>query len=117
MRTKGSSYREPLKGQPNYLVASFGKKEGSNTPFPGNTTFTSEPVLSEEAREMIWVSVMRKGMPLKAVSAQFHVDMRRVAAVVRMKEIEKKWVEEVSFFSSLFFFLVSCTPVGFCDEL
>ncbi|KAL2156891.1 hypothetical protein VTH06DRAFT_2764 [Thermothelomyces fergusii] len=37
---------------------------------------------------------MVKGMPLKAVSAQYHVDMRRVAAVVRMKEIEKRWERE-----------------------
>jgi hypothetical protein len=53
-------------------------------------------VLSEEARETIWNNVMVEGLPLKAVSARFSVDMRRVAAVVRMKEIEKRWETSVS---------------------
>ncbi|EAQ90030.1 hypothetical protein CHGG_06649 [Chaetomium globosum CBS 148.51] len=65
-------------------------------PFPNNPNFRSEPVLSSEARKMIWEAIMVKGMPLKAVSAEFHVDMRRVAAVVRMMEIEKKYEREVT---------------------
>jgi hypothetical protein len=48
-------------------------------------------VLSDEARERIWRNVMQKGLPLKAVSARHGVDMRRVAAVIRLKEIEKTW--------------------------
>lgn len=67
----------------NYLTA-------TSRPFPNNPSFRSESVLSSEARKMIWEAIMVKGMPLKAVSAEFHVDMRRVAAVVRMMEIEKK---------------------------
>ena len=71
-------------------------------PFPNNPNFRSEPVLSSEARKMIWEAIMVKGMPLKAVSAEFHVDMRRVAAVVRMMEIEKKYEREVSYLTLLF---------------
>jgi hypothetical protein len=83
-------------------------------PFPNNPNFRSEPVLSSEARNMIWEAIMQKGMPLKAVSAEFHVDMRRVAAVVRMMEIEKRCEREVSYlvpFSS-FYFLPSLFPGG-----
>lgn len=34
---------------------------------------------------------MRKGETIKAVSAELGVDIRRVAAVVRLKEVEKDW--------------------------
>jgi len=69
--------------------------EGStDQPFPDNQQFRSKPVLSDMARETIWEGVMKKGLPLKAVSARHGVDMRRVAAVVRLKEIEKMWEKE-----------------------
>lgn len=35
---------------------------------------------------------MRDGEPIKAVSAEFGIDIRRVAAVVRLKEVEKDWI-------------------------
>lgn len=109
---KGPIFREPpAEGGTNYIsksqasfVSDFNVVE-ADMPFPNNPLFRSEPVLSDEARERIWEAVMKHGMPLKAVSAQFSVDMRRVAAVVRMKEIEKKWEREVSIFFSSFFFL------------
>lgn len=92
--------REPQRGQTNYVSQFIPVSESGMTkpdmPFPANKHFRSERVLSEKAREMIWRDVMVNGMPLKAVSAQYSVDMRRVAAVVRMKEIEKKWEREVS---------------------
>ncbi|KAK4200121.1 eukaryotic mitochondrial regulator protein-domain-containing protein [Triangularia verruculosa] len=65
-----------------------------NTPFPSNKSFKSEPVLSSRARRLIWEAVMLRGMPLKAVSAQYQVDIRRVAAVVRLMEIEKRMEKE-----------------------
>ncbi|KAI1818492.1 eukaryotic mitochondrial regulator protein-domain-containing protein [Poronia punctata] len=61
-------------------------------PFPNNPYFKSEPVLSERARELIWEKVMRKGEAIKVVSAEYGVDIRRVAAVVRLKEVEKDWI-------------------------
>jgi hypothetical protein len=53
-------------------------------------------VLSDATREIIYEKVTAKGMSLKAVSAEMHIDVRRVAAVVRLKEVEKQWLSEVS---------------------
>ena len=109
-------FRRPL-AQPgtNYLgrviPTSDGQKPTPAMPFPTNPHFQSQRVLSEKARELIWREVMVLGTPIKAVSAKYFVDMRRVAAVVRMKEIEKKWVQEVSFFSFFAF------PFGFHDDM
>ncbi|KAJ8119284.1 hypothetical protein O1611_g10642 [Lasiodiplodia mahajangana] len=35
---------------------------------------------------------MRDGETIKAVSAEFGIDIRRVAAIVRLKEVEKDWI-------------------------
>lgn len=73
-------------------------KEGLSDmhPYPLNQAFRSQPVLPEEMRESIWYQIARKGADVEIVSAAYGVDMRRVAAVVRMKTIEKQWVAEVS---------------------
>ncbi|KAK3337537.1 eukaryotic mitochondrial regulator protein-domain-containing protein [Cercophora scortea] len=86
MRTDGRKLRDPV-GHPNYLKA-------GQQPFPSNNAFKSQPILSDAARNTIYNAVMNEGLPLKAVSAKYNVDMRRVAAVVRMKEIEMKWIKE-----------------------
>jgi hypothetical protein len=86
MASTGHVFREPT-GQPNYLG-------DENHPFPANRNFVSDPVLSEEAREEIWQRVVKQGEAIKTVSANFSVDMRRVAAVVRLKEVEKAWEQE-----------------------
>lgn len=101
LKTRATAYESPRKdGQPNYVLPQQKERDvdGPETvyPFPNNREFKSQPVLSEDARETIWKSVMVEGLPLKAVSARFSVDMRRVAAVVRMKEIEKRWEKSVS---------------------
>ena len=54
-------------------------------------------MLSEVMRDTIYKRVMEEGNALKAVSEEFGVDVRRVAAVVRLKEVEKQWVRDVSF--------------------
>lgn len=66
-------------------------------PFPLNRFFLSEPVLSEELREIIWTRIMKDGMSVQEVSAQLGVEMSRVGAVVRLKEVEKAWISSVSF--------------------
>ena len=38
---------------------------------------------------------------ISSVAATFGVDVRRVAAVIRLKTIEKQWVQEVSYHQSL----------------
>ena len=64
-------------------------------PFPLNPNFTSEPVLSEELREIIYVRVKEQERPIREVSAEFKVSMERVAAVVRMKQMERDWLAKV----------------------
>jgi hypothetical protein len=73
-------------------------KEGPSDlrPFPLNTSFRSEAVLSEEFREELYRQIVLKKMDLQSISAAYGVDMRRVAAVVRLKTVEKQWIEEVS---------------------
>jgi len=65
-------------------------------PYPLNPNFRSQSVLSEEMREELYRLVVIKKMDLQGVSAAYGVDMRRVAAVVRLKTIEKQWIEDVS---------------------
>lgn len=86
MKRFGSQYKTN-RGRPNYLG-------GKDQPFPENASFRSQPVLSEESREEIWRRVIVNGEAIKTVSATFGVDMRRVAAVVRLKEVEKSWISQ-----------------------
>lgn len=65
-------------------------------PYPKNKHFYSQAVLSEELRTEIWRRVMEGKEPIKLVSSSFNVAIERVAAVVRMKEMEKNWEKEVS---------------------
>lgn len=67
---------------------------GSDQPFPQNPFFRSQPVLDEAARESIWKRVKVDDEPMKVVSADLGVDVRRVAAVVRLKALEKRWISE-----------------------
>ena len=65
-------------------------------PYPLNQQFRSQAVLSEALREKIYELIVEEGIDLKSVSATFGVDIRRVAAVVRLKSLEREWVSEVS---------------------
>lgn len=65
-------------------------------PYPLNHGFRSQPVLSENLREMLYIQTVEQGHDLSSVAATFGVDLRRVAAVVRLKTIEKQWQAEVS---------------------
>lgn len=89
----GKDLKTHRPGQPTYLKGN--NTNGPPRPFPSNPAFISQPVLSEEARELIWNKVMVKWEGVKAVSAELGVDQRRVAAVVRMKEVEKDWEAKV----------------------
>jgi hypothetical protein len=93
LSTKGLIYKRPT-GSPQYLVTKrmFGPQD---QPFPENPSYRSEPVLSEALKERIWTEV-REGQPIKAVSSKWGVDIRRVAAVVRLRELQETMVTEVS---------------------
>ncbi|KAK5115674.1 hypothetical protein LTR62_000763 [Meristemomyces frigidus] len=63
-------------------------------PYPLNQAFRSQSVLSEDLREMIYMQAVENGHDLASVAATFGVDIRRVAAVVRLKTVEKEWEAE-----------------------
>ncbi|KAI1178836.1 eukaryotic mitochondrial regulator protein-domain-containing protein [Nemania sp. FL0916] len=72
--------------------ASQEEQNRTTYPFPINPHFQSFRVLDDKARELIWQKIMHDGETIKAVSAEFGVDIRRVAAIVRLKEVEKDWI-------------------------
>ena len=74
--------------------------------FPANPNFVSQPVLGEELREAIWERIMKEGQTVREVSARMRVEMSRVGAVVRLKEIEKEWQRIVCF---ILIFLSFCS--------
>ncbi|KAI0172403.1 eukaryotic mitochondrial regulator protein-domain-containing protein [Hypoxylon sp. FL1284] len=88
----GSMFRRHRPGTTNYPQSKFeGPERNTDRPFLLNPHFKSEPVLDDRARELIWAKIMKDGETVKAVSAELGVDIRRVAAVVRLKEVEKDW--------------------------
>lgn len=94
---QGKQLEQHKPGLQNYI----GGDNGNNTPFPSNKYFKSQPVLSESARDLIHQRVAMDDEPIKVVSADLGVDHRRVAAVVRMKEIEKDWERMVGLVPTL----------------
>ncbi|ORY67445.1 eukaryotic mitochondrial regulator protein-domain-containing protein [Pseudomassariella vexata] len=93
-RGPGKLLKEPRPDQTNYLETKDSKGNMLKRPFPLNPEFKSEAVLDDKAREMIWEEVMRKGKTIKQVSAELGVDITRVAAIVRLKEVEKDWISK-----------------------
>ncbi|OAA63511.1 Ribosomal protein S35, mitochondrial [Niveomyces insectorum RCEF 264] len=86
--------RKALKrDDPNWNQEDFSPRP-TRRPFPYNKQFSSTPVLSERLREQVWDKVTNEGESIKAVAAEYSIDMRRVAAVVRLKQIEKAWMAE-----------------------
>ncbi|KAI9850660.1 MAG: hypothetical protein M1838_005305 [Thelocarpon superellum] len=63
-------------------------------PFPLNAMFRSQSVLDEDLRQEIYRRVKEQGKSVKVVSAELGVEMRRVGAVVRLKAVEEKWIQE-----------------------
>ncbi|KAK2761135.1 hypothetical protein FQN54_001655 [Arachnomyces sp. PD_36] len=63
-------------------------------PFPLNPSFVSQSVLSEELRNEIYERVVWQGKSVRAVSVELGVEMRRVGAVVRLVELERRMVKE-----------------------
>ena len=64
-------------------------------PFPMNREFRSQSVLSEQLKDAIYKKVTEQGKSVRDISATLGVEMRRVAAVVRLKAVEKEWEEQV----------------------
>lgn len=89
---RGKHLEHHSPGKTNYMGG-----DEPTMPFPTNRYFRSQPVLSEASRELIHRRVSMNDEPIKVVSADLGVDHRRVAAVVRMKEVEKDWERMVRF--------------------
>ena len=64
-------------------------------PFPMNRQFRSEPVLSEELKDEIYRMWKDEGKSIRRISSDMQVEMRRVGAVIRLKSVEKDWIEQV----------------------
>ena len=73
-------------------------------PFPMNKHFRSQPVLSDELKDEIYRRITEDGQDVRTVSASLGVEMRRVAAVVRLKAVENQWVKEVSHIPTTYIF-------------
>ncbi|KAF8247811.1 hypothetical protein K440DRAFT_287205 [Wilcoxina mikolae CBS 423.85] len=114
----GQNFKRPLWNDMNYLTAydrktwqrrSDYEKDKMNMPFPLNPAFRSHPVLSEELKDHIHMLITQRGRTIRSVSAEMGVSLERVGAVVRLKEVEKEWIQQVSM---LRYFLVSLVVGG-----
>ncbi|KAF2151257.1 hypothetical protein K461DRAFT_280048 [Myriangium duriaei CBS 260.36] len=112
LNSSGRNFSNPLPGSTNYLTAytpsgrlrnrpensspeiAALEEEEERRPYPLNKHFISQAVLSDELKDVIYEKVVIKGQSVSSVSADLNVDMRRVAAVVRLKEVEKKWAKD-----------------------
>lgn len=109
----GEAFKEPMEGSPNYLSA-YDKKGNLKRaqfaspgeplppatamdlrPFPKNDSFVSQAVTSEALREVVWEKIMKNGLSVKEVSKELGIEMSRVGAIVRLKEVEKAWQRQV----------------------
>jgi hypothetical protein len=102
LTTEGSELKSHIPGTTNYITDGRNRKKfgpeglpGDSKPFPLNPHFKSERILSEELRNDIYQRVVVKKQSVRAVSTDTGVDMRRVAAVCRLVELENQWREQV----------------------
>lgn len=106
LNSEGQELKSHTPGTPNYLTSLGGGRRGNNAeqsqertasrrPFPLNSQFVSESVLSEELRNEIHRLVTVEQKSVREVSVDLGVDMRRIGAVVRLVELEKRMKKEV----------------------
>ncbi|BGP54226.1 hypothetical protein JCM8202_001359 [Rhodotorula sphaerocarpa] len=90
---EGSRYRRPLQGKPNWI---------GDTPFPLNPTFNPLPPLADLTKTRIYNAYLHNilqkdatdSQVVRAVSTKFGVAMDRVRAIVRLKELERRFRSE-----------------------
>jgi hypothetical protein len=113
LSTTGAGLKNHVPGETNYLSRlKQGGHDDSNRPFPNNPNFISESILSEDLREEIYKRVVTQKQSLRALSVELGIDMKRIAAVVRLVELEKRQRSQVriSFFSCPLFLLDLPSP-------
>lgn len=74
-------------------------------------TFISEPVLSEELRNEVYFRVKEQKKSPRAVSVELGIDMNRIAAVVRLVELERRQRDKVKFLLNPFPFFPSNSTI------
>ncbi|KAL2868188.1 mitochondrial 37S ribosomal protein mS45 [Aspergillus lucknowensis] len=101
LSSEGAEFKNHVPGSTNYISDVKARAKypdmvlrGPSRPFPLNPNFVSESVLSEELRNEIYERVVVKKQSVRAVSVEMGVDMRRVAAVCRLVEMEKRWRQQ-----------------------
>ncbi|PWY75146.1 hypothetical protein BO70DRAFT_296479 [Aspergillus heteromorphus CBS 117.55] len=93
----GARFKNHVPGETNYLTARKtpdGKLLRTSRPFIDNQQYRSEPILSVDLQNEIYDRVVKHKKSVRAVSVELDVDMRRVAAVVRLMELQKKMTDE-----------------------
>ncbi|KAJ5672619.1 hypothetical protein N7507_001746 [Penicillium longicatenatum] len=91
LNTQGAAYKHHIPGETNYLKDARDMDLTDTTrPFPNNRNFISESVLSEDLRNEVYVRVVERKKSLRAVSVELGIDMKRIAAVVRLVELERR---------------------------
>lgn len=99
LNTDAAKLRTHTPGSTNYLIRTNPKLKDSpvveSRVFPANPAYRSESILSEELRTEIYNRVVINKKSVRAVSVELKVDMRRVAAVVRLVELEKRMEKQV----------------------
>ncbi|KAK6342956.1 hypothetical protein TWF718_008335 [Orbilia javanica] len=89
-REAGVSRKQAKRNRVNWELA---KEKATRSPFPGNPSFKVHPVISTEFREQIYLR-MKADRSVRRISAELNCELERVAAVIRLKEIENKWIEQ-----------------------
>lgn len=70
-------------------------KDEDNKPFPSNPLFSSQAILTDIMKDMIFKE-MEEGINMRDISRRYQIDLRRVAAVYRLKLVEMEWKRDVS---------------------
>ncbi|TNY18524.1 eukaryotic mitochondrial regulator protein-domain-containing protein [Rhodotorula diobovata] len=90
---EGARFRKALQGRTNWIA---------DTPFPLNPTFNPLPPLADSVKTKIYNAYLHNillkdatdSQVVRAVSTRFGVSMDRVRAIIRLKELEKRWKED-----------------------
>ncbi|PLB53747.1 hypothetical protein P170DRAFT_371996 [Aspergillus steynii IBT 23096] len=115
--TDGAGYKSHVPGETNFLKGRrvIDEDRKNIRPFPLNPSFISERILSEELRNTVYDQVVNKKRSVRTVSVEFGIDMRRVGAVVRLVELEKRSRQQGKSlalpYARAVHEMVPCTPV------
>ncbi|KAI8149553.1 eukaryotic mitochondrial regulator protein-domain-containing protein [Fennellomyces sp. T-0311] len=83
VREDGARFARPSQGTTNYL---------GSTPFPSNPLFQPRPPLTDAVRQEIYDTYAEspEDWSIRKLATKFNISMRRVEAVLKLKEAEKE---------------------------